>query len=103
MPYSTHAQLCKSSYYYTDNNILSLSLSLSLSLQTMKVFEHYPEDVLREISRDVRHDTFLANETCEWIVCVCVCVLALFIEIKSSQKTSFRSILSFCTLSSYSQ
>ena len=42
----------------------------------MKVFEHYPEDVLREISRDVRHDTFLANETCEWTVCVhtCVCV-----------------------------
>ena len=33
--------------------------------QTMKVFEHYPEDILREISRDVRHDTFLADETCK--------------------------------------
>ena len=58
--------------------LMTISLSLSLSLQTMKVFEHYPEDVLREISRDVRHDTFLANETCE--SAVCVCVLTLLIE-----------------------
>ena len=32
----------------------------------MKVFERYPESVLREVSRDVRHDTFLANETREF-------------------------------------
>ena len=65
--------------------VLSLSLSppspLSPSLadhlflwqrQTMKVFEHYPEDILREVCRYVLHDTFLANETREY-VCVCVC------------------------------
>ena len=36
--------------------------------QTMKVFEHYPEPVLLELSRYVLYDTFLTNVTCKPII-----------------------------------
>ena len=34
-------------------------------LQTLKVFERYPEDILYELSRYTLYDTFLTNITCE--------------------------------------
>lgn len=36
-------------------------------IQTMKVFEHYTEPVLKDLSRYALYDTFLANVTCKWV------------------------------------
>jgi len=35
-------------------------------LQSLKVFEQYPENILQELSRYALHDTFLANTTREF-------------------------------------